>query len=103
MLNITTTSLYRSALSVLTCLSLLSVLIIPIASASEQSEPTALVGGRLIDGFGNQPLANSVILVKNGLIEKVGTVDTLSYLRGTKLSQQKAWMYFQAFGKTMHT
>ena len=35
------------------------------------------MGGRLIDGFGNQPLANSVILVKNGLIEKVGTVDTL--------------------------
>ena len=77
MLNITTTGLYRSALSIFTCLSFLSVLIVPIATAAEQSEPTALVGGRLIDGFGNQPLANSVILVKNGLIEKVGTVDTL--------------------------
>ena len=77
MLNITTTGLYRSALPIFTCLSFLSVLIVPIATAAEQSEPTALVGGRLIDGFGNQPLANSVILVKNGLIEKVGTVDTL--------------------------
>ncbi len=38
---------------------------------------TALVGGRLIDGFGHRPIADSVILVKNGLIEQVGTVDTL--------------------------
>ena len=38
---------------------------------------TALVGGRLIDGFGHRPISDSVILVKNGLIEQVGTVDTL--------------------------
>lgn len=37
----------------------------------------ALVGGRLIDGYGNRPLANSVILIKNNIIEKIGTVDTL--------------------------
>jgi imidazolonepropionase-like amidohydrolase len=37
----------------------------------------ALVGGRLIDGFGHLPIANSVILIKNGKIEKVGTVKTL--------------------------
>ena len=41
------------------------------------SADTALVGGRLIDGYGHQPIANSVILVKNGIIEKVGTVETL--------------------------
>lgn len=38
------------------------------------AENTALVGGRLIDGYGHQPLANSVILIKNGVIEQVGTV-----------------------------
>ncbi len=38
---------------------------------------TALVGGRLIDGFGHQPIGDSVILVKGGVIEQVGTVDTL--------------------------
>ena len=33
-----------------------------VASAQEYK---ALVGGRLIDGFGHQPLANSVILIKD--------------------------------------
>ncbi|MFT2092529.1 amidohydrolase family protein [Paraglaciecola sp. 2405UD69-4] len=41
------------------------------------AEQTALVGGRLIDGFGHHPIANSVILVKDGIIEKVGTVDSV--------------------------
>ncbi|MFK7829349.1 MAG: amidohydrolase family protein [Congregibacter sp.] len=39
---------------------------------------TALVGGRLIDGFGHTPIANSVILVEDGVIQQVGTVETLS-------------------------
>jgi imidazolonepropionase-like amidohydrolase len=38
------------------------------------AQDKALVGGRLIDGFGHQPLANSVILIKNGMIEKVDTL-----------------------------
>ncbi|EAQ96870.1 amidohydrolase family protein [Congregibacter litoralis] len=38
---------------------------------------TALVGGRLIDGFGHAPIANSVILVEDGVIQEVGTVGTL--------------------------
>ena len=42
----------------------------------------ALVGGRLIDGYGHRPLSNSVILVKHGLIEAVGTVDTLKIPAG---------------------
>lgn len=42
----------------------------------------ALVGGRLIDGFGHTPIANSVILIKDGVIEKVGTTDTLAVPRG---------------------
>ena len=37
----------------------------------------ALVGGRLIDGFGHAPISNSVILVENDTILAVGTVDTL--------------------------
>lgn len=50
-----------------------------------QAETTALVGGRLIDGFGHQPLANSVILIRDGVIEKVGTVDTLPVPQGFKV------------------
>ena len=33
---------------------------------------TALVGGRLIDGFGGPPLANSVILVEGERIKTIG-------------------------------
>lgn len=41
------------------------------------AQQTALVGGRLIDGYGHQPIPNSVILIKDGVIQKVGNVDTL--------------------------
>jgi imidazolonepropionase-like amidohydrolase len=51
-----------------------SLVSLPTANAQQ----TALVGGRLIDGFGHQPIANSVILIKDGMIEKVGSIDTLS-------------------------
>lgn len=54
-------------------------------SSMVNGQQTALVGGRLIDGFGHQPLANSVILVKDGIIEKVGTVDTLIVPVGYKV------------------
>ena len=38
---------------------------------------TALVGGRLIDGFGHAPINDSVILIYGDTILDVGTVDTL--------------------------
>src|ERR671936_1407864 len=44
---------------------------------SAQARPLALVGGRLIDGFGGQPLANSVIIIDNERITAVGTVGAL--------------------------
>lgn len=56
----------------------IGLLTLPIAKA----EQTALVGGRLIDGFGHTPLANSVILIKDGIIEKVGTVASLPVPNG---------------------
>lgn len=57
----------------ITSIIVLCIVTIPVTNAQQ----TALVGGRLIDGFGHQPLANSVILVKDGIIEKVGTINTL--------------------------
>ena len=38
----------------------------------------ALVGGRLVDGYGGAPRENSVILVKDGVITAVGTVGQLA-------------------------
>ena len=56
----------------LTCLVTLS----GTTSAFAQ-DMTALVGGRLIDGFGHTPIHDSVILIDDDTIVKVGTVDTL--------------------------
>ena len=42
------------------------------------ADQKALVGGRLIDGFGHRPLADSVILIDGDTIEAVGTVGTLA-------------------------
>src|SRR5437667_3979716 len=44
---------------------------------SAQSGPLALVGGRMLDGFGGHPLANSVIIVDNERITAIGAVGTL--------------------------
>ena len=41
------------------------------------AESIALVGGRLIDGYGHAPIQDSVILVKDNRIVDVGTVETL--------------------------
>jgi imidazolonepropionase-like amidohydrolase len=48
-----------------------------IMLASAQARPLALVGGRLIDGFGGHPLANSVIIIDKERISAVGTVGAL--------------------------
>ena len=55
---------------------ILTVLIAAMAQAQAQ-ERTALIGGRLIDGFGHAPIQNSVILIDGDTITKVGTVETL--------------------------
>jgi imidazolonepropionase-like amidohydrolase len=39
--------------------------------------PIALVGGRLVDGFGGPPLANSVIIVEGERIKAIGTVGSI--------------------------
>ena len=49
------------------------------------AQQKALVGGRLIDGFGHHPIANSVILIKDGIIEKVGTVGSLEVPEGYEI------------------
>ena len=59
----------RSALAVL--------LLLAVSASGLAQERTALVGGRLIDGFGHAPINDSVILVYGDTILDVGTVDTL--------------------------
>jgi imidazolonepropionase-like amidohydrolase len=47
-------------------------------SGANAQETTALVGGRLIDGFGHAPIQDSVILISDDTIVKVGTVASLA-------------------------
>ncbi len=46
--------------------------LITAQSTFAQSEIKALVGGRLIDGFGGTPIHNSVIIIEDEIITKVG-------------------------------
>jgi len=63
---------------------LLSILLL-ITLSSQAQDRKALVGGRLIDGFGHRPIANSVILIAGDEIEQVGTVSTLAVPDGYQL------------------
>ena len=49
------------------------------------SQTSALVGGTLIDGFGGQPVQDSVILIDGDRISAVGTVDTLAVPDGVEV------------------
>src|SRR5688572_991426 len=48
-----------------------------VAAQQPAARPMALVGGTLIDGSGGPPMRDSVVLVRGGRIERVGTVETL--------------------------
>ncbi|MFL2604628.1 MAG: amidohydrolase family protein [Flavobacteriaceae bacterium] len=54
---------------------LILILIIPLGLIAQKK---ALVGGTLINGFGNEPIKNSVVIIENETIKKVGTIDNIS-------------------------
>jgi len=43
---------------------------------AQETKTKALVGGTLIDGFGSDPIKNSVIIIEGEKIKIVGTIDT---------------------------
>ncbi len=57
--------------------SALAVLLATVGVLSAQAKITALVGGRLIDGWGGAPVNSSVILIEGDRIKAVGTIDSL--------------------------
>lgn len=63
----------------------LTALALSLVSTTTQAENIALVGGRLIDGTAATPIANSVILVRDGTIEEVGTVGSLDVPDGYRV------------------
>jgi len=62
-----------------------TVFIAILAAGSAAAERTALVGGRLIDGFGGPPLADSVILIEDDEITAVGSLATLDVPTGYRV------------------
>lgn len=64
-----------------------SVLLTGAAPAAPATPPPvlALVGGRLIDGFGGRPIENSVVIVENGRIKAVGRVGELAVPDGAQV------------------
>jgi imidazolonepropionase-like amidohydrolase len=46
---------------------------------------TALVGGRLIDGYGGKPLENSVVIVQDGRIKEVGRIGEVAVPAGAQV------------------
>ena len=55
----------------------IAILLILATATVAPARPIALVGGRLIDGFGGPPLPNSVIIVEGERITAIGAVGSL--------------------------
>ena len=61
------------------------LLIVTFLSFSAEAQLKALVGGTLIDGFGSDPLQNSVIIIKDDKIEAIGQVGQLEIPSGAEI------------------
>lgn len=51
---------------------------VPVLISAQSVMLKAMVGGTLIDGYGSDPIKNSVIIIEGELITAVGTIETLS-------------------------
>ena len=58
--------MHKQALTIIICLFTLII-------SSQENKIKALVGGTLIDGFGSDPIKNSVIIIEGQKIKNVGT------------------------------
>jgi imidazolonepropionase-like amidohydrolase len=65
-------------------LALLSLAAAP-AFAAPPARVTALVGGRLIDGYGGRPIDNSVVLISGERIQEVGRVGEVKIPAGAEV------------------
>jgi len=56
-----------------------------IPQPSQPAGVTALVGGRLIDGYGGRPLEDSVVIVQDGRIKEVGRMGEVAVPEGAQV------------------
>jgi imidazolonepropionase-like amidohydrolase len=64
---------------------LIALALVSLVSNVQAAGIVALVGGRLIDGFGGPPIEHSVILVEGERIKAVGTVGSLAVPPGAQV------------------
>ncbi len=64
---------------------LLPIILIALTNYSFSQNLKALVGGTLIDGFGGQPINNSVIIIDGEIIKAVGTMGKLKVPDGAEI------------------
>lgn len=64
---------------------LLPLLLILFACTSGRAQTKALVGGTLIDGFGGEPIRNSVVLIEGERIVAVGNRAEVTIPKGTEI------------------
>ncbi|MFQ5723412.1 MAG: amidohydrolase family protein [Terriglobia bacterium] len=76
---------FRGATLLLILVGLLFAVGAAIAQRADSEPVLALVGGRLIDGYGGPPLENSVILVRGNRIEAVGRQGELEIPEGARV------------------
>src|SRR4051794_29961522 len=69
-----------SAILILAILGLVAVS--QMRAATPLAKPIALVGGTLIDGTGGAIVRNSVVLLRQERVEKIGSISTLAVPQG---------------------
>lgn len=62
-----------------------AVILLTRTALSQPTGITALVGGRLIDGYGGKPLENSVVIVQDGRIKEVGRIGEVAVPEGAQV------------------
>ena len=62
-----------------------SVLLVGVVHVRATSQDLAIIGGRLLDGFGGQPVDRSVVLVRGDQIVAVGTEGQVTIPAGAKV------------------
>lgn len=68
-----------------TSLALLSSASVAVAAAKPQGDVKALVGGRIIDGFGGEPLDNGVLIIEGDRIVAMGTEGEVEIPAGAEI------------------
>lgn len=56
-----------------------------ILVGAQETKLKALIGGTLIDGYGSDPIKNSVVIIEGEMITAVGTVGTLAIPKGAEI------------------